>query len=117
MAFFIPVMGGDFLVGCFELLVLSVLGKLPLQIGDIGDRAAKAQGVVEHLQENIHDGILIGFSIRFALGVNIEDDHIGGCIGGQLHIRQNHRIGNLLVVDEKVDGVLVTDDFIVQDVG
>ena len=83
----IPVMSGNFLVGCFELFILSILGKLPLQIGNIGDRAAKAQGVVEHLQENIYDGILVEFSIGFALGVDVEDDHIGRCIGGQLHIR------------------------------
>ena len=101
----------------FELLVASILGQLTLQIRHMGHGTAKAQFLVEHPQEHIHDGILVLLSIGLALGIDVEQDNIRRCLSRKAHIGQHHRVMNLLILHEVVKRSFIANALVPQDVG
>ena len=78
---------------------------------------AEALHLIEDLQEYVHNGIFIFFAIRIAFGINVEKNYIRWGVCCQLHICQHHLIGNLLIFDKVVDGMFVSDLFILKQIG
>ena len=78
---------------------------------------AEALHLIEDLQEYVHDGIFIFLAIRIAFGINIEKNDVRWSVCCQLHICQYHLIGNLLILNEVVDGMFVSDLFILKQIG
>ena len=56
-------------------------------------------------------------AIRFTLGVDVEEDYIRGGISRQLHIRQHHRIYDLLIFNKVIHRLSVPDLTVFQKVG
>ena len=78
---------------------------------------AEALHLIEDLQEYVHDGIFIFLAIRIAFGINVEKNYVRWSVCCQLHICQYHLIGNLLIFDKVVDGMFVSDLFILKQIG
>ena len=97
------------LKGSLELVVSSFFGKPPFQISDMGNGTAEALHLIEDLEEYIDNGILVLFAVRFALGVYVEEDHIGRSFSRQLHVGQHHRIYNLPILDKVIHRPSVAD--------
>ena len=78
---------------------------------------AEALHLIENLQEYVHNGIFIFLAIRIAFGINVEKNYVRWGVCCQLHICQHHLIGNLLIFDKVVDGMFVSDLFILKQIG
>ena len=98
-----------FLKSSLELVVSSFFGKPPFQISDMGNGTAEALHLIEDLEEYIDNGILVLFAVRFALGVDVEENHIGRGFSRQLHVGQYHRVYNLLILDKVIHRPSVAD--------
>ena len=83
----------------------------------MGDGPAEALHLIEDFEEYIDDGILVLLAIRFTLGVDVEEDYIRGGISRQLHIRQHHRIYDLLIFNKVIHRLSVPDLTVFQKVG
>ena len=86
----------------FEFLHASSFRELLLEVRQMRERAAIALHFIEYAQEYIDDGILILLAAGITLGVDIEQHDIRWCLRCQLHIRQHHRIGDLLIVRKEI---------------
>ena len=100
-----------------EFIHTPGLCKLLLQICQMRKGSAEALHLIEDAQEDIHDGILVLLAAGIALGIDIEEHNIRRCFRSQLHIRQHHRIHDLLVFHKEIQCVPVTDQFILQQIG
>ena len=100
-----------------KLLKTTFLGKSALQVSKVWHGTAEALHLIENLQENVHDGILVFLAIRIAFGINVEKNYVRWGVCCQLHICQHHLIGNLLIFDKVVDGMFVSDFFILKQIG
>ena len=100
-----------------KLFKTTFLGKPALQVSKVRHGAAKALHLIEDLQEYVHNGIFIFFAIRIAFGINVEKNYVRWGVCRQLHICQHHLIGNLLILNEVVDGMFVSDLFILKQIG
>ena len=107
-----------FLQECrLECLIPAFVRQTAFQIGKIGHRSAKALHLVEYLQKDTDDRIFIALSVRIALGIDVEQDDIGRRSGSELHIRQDHLVFNLMIVDKIVDGGFFSNLFIGKQIG
>ena len=106
-----------FLKSSLELVEASFFGKPPFQIGNMRDGTAEALHLIEDLEEYINNGILVLFAVRFALGVNVEEDHIGRDFSRQLHVGKHHRVYDLLVIYKVFHRLSVADLTVFQEVG
>ena len=78
---------------------------------------AEALHFIEYLQEHIHNGIFVFLAIGIAFGINVEKNYVRWGVCCQLHICQHHLIGNLLIFDKVVDGMFVSNLFILKQIG
>ena len=81
------------------------------------NRTAEALHLIEDFEEYIDNGILVLFAVRFALGIDVEEDHIRRCISCQFHVRQHHRIYDLLILNKVIHRPSVADLTVFQEVG
>jgi hypothetical protein len=72
--------------------------QVPLHLGDVRRVAGVAKLFVEHAQEDLQDGVAVRLAV--GLGVDVEEDDIGGALHGALNIGQQHGVFDLLVVKE-----------------
>ena len=107
-----------FLQECrLECLIPAFVRQTAFQIGKIGHRSAKALHLVEYLQKDAYDRIFVALSVRIALGIDVEQDDIGRRGGSKLHIRQDHLVFDLMIVDKIVDGIFFSNLFIGEQIG
>ena len=83
----------------------------------MGDGTAEALHLIEDFEEYIDDGIFVLLAVCFALGVDVEEDHIGRGFSRQLHVGQHHRIYDLFIFDKIIHRLPFPNLTVLQKVG
>ena len=101
----------------FEFVISSLLYQMPLQVGQKRDSAAESLHFVKHLEEDGDNRVFAVFAGHVALRVDIEQDHVRQAIGGKLHVRQHHRVGDLFIFRKVLQGFFAVHFAVGQQVG
>ena len=117
MAVLLPGLAVLVLKVLLELFHSAGFRELLFQIRQMRKRATESLHFIEDAQENIDDRILILLATCVALGIDIKKDHVRGRLRRQLHIRQNHRIGDFLVFHKVIERAPVAHLLILQQIG
>ena len=114
---FRPRLPGGFAKLILEFLVASIVRELTLQIGQMRNRSGEALHLVKDAKEHRDNGILGLLAGHLAFGIDIEKDDVGRDRSRQPHVRQHHRVPDLFVIHEIVDGLFAVDFPVSQQIG
>ena len=83
--------------GSLEGLERPLGYQMTFHVRDVRRIARQANLLIEHPQEDLQDGIGVGL---VGLGVDVEQDDVGGALHRALNVRVQHRVFDFLVVKE-----------------